>query len=128
MTDEWKPERAPNGLSERVLKFWRTVLGKFDLRPDEYRLLEDACRQMVIIDGLEKSLRGAEPVSKGSRGQPVVNPVLQEVRQQRVVLASLLKQLGLPSDSDATVSELPRSVQARNAAKSRWTVAHGKAG
>ena len=131
MSDSWKPERAPKGLSGRSNKFWSTVTAKYDLRPDEYRLLEDSCRTMDVVDALQVSFRGEPLTVVGGRGQVTVHPLLVELRQQRIVLASLLKQLGLPSEEEGesgTVLGFPRSVQARKAAMSRWTVAHGYAG
>lgn len=125
---DWKPSRAPSGMGERALKLWHAVSSVYELRPDEYRILEDACRQTAIVDKLERALDGASLVMKGSMGQPVPNPLLTEIRQHRNVVASLLKQLNLPDHAAAEVTELPRSVQAREAAKSRWTVAHGQVG
>ena len=86
---------------------------------------------MGTVDELEKALRGEPLTATGGRGQVTVHPLLVELRQQRIVLASLLKQLGLPSEAEGesrTVSGAPRSVMARHAAMSRWKVAHGYAG
>lgn len=118
--------RAPAGMGEKALRLWHSVTDVYELRPDEYRILEDACRQTAIVDKLERELRGAPLIMKGSMGQPVPNPLLTEVRQHRGVAAALLKQLALP-DPVEKVEPVSRSVQARDAAKSRWTVAHGKA-
>ena len=128
MNEKWKPQRAPSGMGEKALKLWHAVADNYILRPDEYRVLEDACRQTAIVDALERELVGADLVMRGSMGQPVANPLLSEIRQHRNVIASLLRQLGLPNEPAGEVTEISRSVQARDAAKSRWTVAHGKAG
>lgn len=122
-----KKRRAPGGMGERALRLWHAIADEYELRPDEYRVLEDACRQTAIVDRLERELRGAPMVMRGSQGQTVANPLLAEVRQHRTIVASLLKQLNLPDLEDVEVVELSRSVQAREAAKSRWTVAHGAA-
>lgn len=124
-----KKRRAPSGMGERSLRLWHEITDKYVLRPDEYRLLEDACRQAAIVDRLERELVGAPMVMRGSMGQPVPNPLLTEIRQHRGSVAALFKQLGLPDDEveSAGVVDVSRSVKARDAAKSRWTVAHGKA-
>lgn len=124
-----KKMRAPSGMGERSLRLWHAVADKYELRPDEYRLLEDVCRQAAIVDRLERELVGAPMIMRGSMGQAVANPLLTEIRQHRASVASLFRQLGLPDDEveAAGVVDVSRSVQAREAAKSRWTVAHGNA-
>ena len=127
-----KPKRAPSGMGERALRLWRQVADNYELRADEWRILEDACRETALVDLLQKELRGAPLIMKGSMGQPVSNPLLAEIAAHRRLAASLFKQLGLPDLDSADIdgSEEPgaRSAAAREAAKSRWTVAHGKAG
>lgn len=118
---------APKGLSTRSRRFWREVTDKYELRHDELRVLEDACREMDLIDSMSASLADMPVMVAGSMGQSVVNPLVAELRQHRAVLRQLLVSLKLP-DEPAPGSqgvESPRSVAARAAAKSRWAVAHG---
>lgn len=120
---------APAGLSKRANKRWNDIVTAWDLRPDELRILEDACREMDLADALEATLADMPLTLEGSMGQVVVNPVVQEIRQHRTVVASLLKQLKLP-DVDVARSQIvadSRSAQARHAARSRWAVHHGAA-
>jgi hypothetical protein len=59
---------------------------------------------------------------EGSRNQQVVHPGLQELRQQRQLLATLLRQMGIP-DPDGDGSDWDRlnsSQRARKAAGKRW--------
>lgn len=119
---------APKNLGTRGLRFWNKVTGMYKLRPDELVVLEDACREMAMIDQLEAAMKDEPMIMSGSMGQPVVNPLVPELRQHRATLKALLAQLKLPDQSeDAVSAEGPRSTQARDAAKSRWTVHHGKA-
>jgi hypothetical protein len=55
---------------------------------------------------------------KGSMGQEREHPLLSEIRQQRLTLARLLKQLELPDDVAAPAS---RTAEGRALARARWS-------
>lgn len=113
-----KKPSAPQGLRPGGAKLWRDVVGTYDLRPDELRVLAEACREADLIDALAAELRGGALLISGSQGQRVINPLVSEVRQHRGVLAGLLRQLRLPDDADTSEA---RSTQARAAANARWS-------
>lgn len=119
---------APDGLRGSRAK-WDEITARWDLRPDELRVLEDACREMDLVDALAGKLADMPVTAVGSTGQLVVNPLVQEIRQHRTVTAALLKQLKLPEEDAerAQAAADSRSASARHAAKSRWTVHHGAA-
>lgn len=117
---------APKNLGAAGLALWQKVTCQWTLRPDELRVLEDACREATLVDRIETELTNDDLMITGSQGQSVINPLVSEVRQHRGTLSALLRQLKLP-DVDATAEGESRSSQARDAAKSRWSVAHGKA-
>ncbi|MER6402992.1 hypothetical protein ABT269_05550 [Streptomyces viridosporus] len=107
-------------LGARGYELWRAVLEDHELRTDELRVLEDACREADLIERLEEGMRGAPLVVNGSQGQPVANPIVQELRQHRALVSRLLAALKL---SDAEQQERDagrRSQQARKAAMTRW--------
>jgi hypothetical protein len=110
----------PKGLESSGKRLWRGIAGsgQYELRPDELRLLEDACREADLIDALEAEAQGLPKLVKGSTGQLVINPLISEVRQHRSTLAALMVRLKLP-DSQSVAA--PRSIQARSAAASRWS-------
>lgn len=120
---------APAGLSNRANKRWNDVVTRWDLRPDELRVLEDACREMDLVDALEELVGSEGLTATGSMGQVVIHPAVQEVRQHRSILASLLRSLKLPDEVAESAKETAgdRSSAARAAAMSRWTVHHGAA-
>ena len=89
--------------------------GTYMLRTDELRVLKDSCREADLIEDLRLESRGAQMVVKGSMGQPVINPLVSELRQHRACLAGLLRQLKLP-DEDAPTASNP----AGKAAHARW--------
>jgi hypothetical protein len=111
--------RTPSGLGDSGRELWSEIAGTYDLRPDERRILEDACREADLIDKLEAEIADPdhEMVVKGSMGQPVSSPLVAEIRQHRTTLRALFGSLKLPDEQAAGD---PRAVQARAAAQARW--------
>lgn len=115
-----KPRMPANfGASGRSL--WKSISTGYALRPDEYRVLEDACREMDLVDRMQVELDKPETdlIVVGSQGQPVSSPLVQEIRQHRAVIARLLGTLKLPEEGEGSSSG-ERSSQARDAANARW--------
>lgn len=107
--------RAPRTLDKAGRALWRSVTGKYELRIDELEVLKAACGETDLIAQLEVEL-GELPslLSEGSMGQPVVHPLVPEIRAHRAAVASLLRGLKLPDEAGE------RSNQQREAAQSRW--------
>ena len=114
------PPDPPVELGDRGAELWSAVLGGHDLRTDELRVLEDACREVDLIELLEGGLRGAALVVKGSQGQPVANPIIQELRQHRSLVARLLASLKLSDEAADEKDARARTQKARAAALTRW--------
>lgn len=110
---------APAKLGTKAKRLWGSISGTYDLRPDELRILEDACREVDIVERLEDEFRGHPTMVEGSMGQMVVSPLLQELRQHRSIVARLLGQLKLP-DEDGRAQESVSNA-ARKAAQARWS-------
>lgn len=111
---------APKGLGLTGRRLWKDVAGKYELRPDEPRVLESACKTADLIDRLDEAMQGQPATVPGSRGQEIAHPLLAEIRMQRVTFSTLLKALKLPDEGGAAVN------QQRDAAKSRWSQTYGK--
>lgn len=111
---------APPGLGSKGKKLWKDYVDKYDLRVDELRILEDACREVDLIERLEKKISspGFNLEGVGSMGQPVASPLIQEVRQHRALVAKLLKSIELPEEEGSAATT--RSTRARAAANARW--------
>lgn len=110
----------PDHLAAKGKAFWEAVAGgAFTLRPDELRLLEDACREIDLIERLDRSLRRSALLVTGSQGQKVANPLVQEIRQHRAILARLLGALKLPDPAGAAAAANVSS-NARAAAIAKW--------
>jgi hypothetical protein len=113
---------APSKLGKKARRIWDDITKAYSLRVDELRVLEDACREVDLVERLEAELDDADLVVKGSMGQPVASPLVQELRQHRAVLARLLGSLKLPDSEDgrSEAAAGARSSKAREAANARW--------
>ncbi|WP_327282288.1 hypothetical protein OG723_12290 [Streptomyces sp. NBC_01278] len=118
------PPDPPEGLGPRAARLWGDILDEQDLRTDELRVLEDACREVDLIERMHVELQGAPLVVKGSMGQDVANPLVQELRQHRALVARLLGSLKLSDEDREGYDAQARSAQARKAALTRH---HGSA-
>ena len=114
---------APSGLRAGGKRVWTEVSNEYELRVDELDILEDVCREVDMIAALERELKKSGLMATGSMGQPVVNPLVAELRQHRATKKSLWSALKLPS-SDGE-SEVSVNAQ-RQGGYSRWAAAYGK--
>lgn len=112
---DWEPV----DLGSRGGALWDQITGRYDLRPDELATLADACREADIIEELQAQFETRDLITTGSMGQDVAAPHVSEIRQHRVVLTNLLKQLKLP-DEDGGRAGQTTSDKARMAANARW--------
>jgi len=112
--------RRPADLGENGGRFWDAVAGNYRLRVDELRTLEDACREIDLIDRFEVAMRTADLLVTGSMGQKVANPLVQELRQHRATLSRLMAGLKLPDEAGGSNAAAARSESARAAAIARW--------
>lgn len=122
----------PEELRDAGRALWSAVGDDdLELRPDELAILAEACSTKDTIAALVEATASAPAMVDGSKGQQVVHPGLQELRQQRQLLATLLKQLSLPypADEDGEPENgtgnpnwdgLTAEQRARKAAGKRW--------
>lgn len=123
-----KKRYAPRGLSDKALRTWRGVTDGFVLREDEYEMLESACREIDLIDNIQKAIDKDGLMLTGSMGQPVAHPLLAELRQHRNVLRSMFAALKIPDSGVESASDTGVvSAAARAAAQSRWSQSYGSA-
>lgn len=108
---------APKGIEAAGRKLWREIIKQYDLRPDELSVLADACREEDLIARMQAKLDDAdtELIVHGSMGQPVANPMVQEIRQHRRTKLAILASLKLP-DAPAGVGNGSTPAQQRAAA------------
>jgi hypothetical protein len=114
--------KTPAGLGRRGGAFWRQAVATYEFTEPEFVILHEACRTLAEIEDLEAALTSGELMVAGSTGQPRVHPAVAELRQHRLALGKLLASLALPDEDDEKPSlPAPATVQARSAARSRWT-------
>lgn len=113
--------KSPAGLGGSGRSMWSRITEAYELRTDELRVLEDACREADLIDLLARSLAADDVMVAGSMGQPVVNPLVSEIRQHRSTLAGLLRGLKLPDSSGSSEQGGELSAKNRAAAQVRWS-------
>lgn len=117
----------PKGLEPGGRKLWNDVLAKYALRPDDLRVLKDACFEADLIDKLAAAMRTADLIIPGSMGQDVVHPIVTELRQHRATLAGLLRALKLPDPAEGGETAPNAAPNPHRAAvNSRWTVPSGR--
>ncbi|MFH8768272.1 hypothetical protein [Streptomyces sp. NPDC017958] len=114
----------PSGLGAQAAQLWQDIVEAQELRSDELRVLEDACREVDLIERMHIELQTAPLVVKGSMGQDVANPLVQELRQHRGLVARLLGSLKLRDEETEERDAQARQDQGRRAALTRW---HGSA-
>ena len=94
--------RMPNGLGYQGQKLWKAVTGEYNIcnAPHKQRILQDACETADLIDEMKKGQRGEPLTVKGSQQQPVIHPLISELRFARALLAQLLARLNFEEDGD----------------------------
>lgn len=115
-------KKTPASLSKSGAALWRSVASRYELRPDELSVLEQACSTADMIAELEAARveAGLPLMTKGSMGQEVIHPFIGELRAQRAQLARLMARLKLPDDSSGAGGG-DVSSSARHAAAARWS-------
>ncbi|WP_234551601.1 hypothetical protein [Rhodococcus qingshengii] len=119
MADKPPIPRAPTGLFARGRQLWRELHDVYDFAdaPEKTAILEEACRTADVVKRLQTIVDAADEIRvRGSQGQPVSMPELQELRQYRALMVQLLKALGCPDDEDT----LTRSELGKLGAAGRW--------
>ena len=124
-------QKPPPGLGTAGKKLWREITAplaemELELTPRERNWLHSACTLRDRVVQLETIMDEQDPITVGYKGQPVVNGLLNEIRQTHTLIAQLLARLDLSTDGEDGATGIPvsspalRSVKARDAAMKRW--------
>lgn len=95
-------KKAPSGLSVRGRALWREMHDLYVFNPSEEGCLLEMCRLFDELERLETAMAAEPVVVSGSMGQPVVHPLLADIRAHRLVLAKLAQALNLPAPRGAS--------------------------
>jgi hypothetical protein len=94
--------RAPEGLDKAGRALWRAMTAENELLAGhELELLRQAAATADLIARAGAVLAGDDLVSQGSMGQPVGHPMIAVLADQRRLLASLFRAMGMGGDPDA---------------------------
>ncbi|WP_433331846.1 hypothetical protein [Spirillospora sp. CA-294931] len=112
MSDQERPPvPALERLGTRGAGLWNSVTEwAEELRPDELEILSAACRTADHIAAMEAALEGEGLTVRGSQGQPVIHPLVSELRFYRAALATHLRALRVP-DAEDDADVLPMTVR-----------------
>lgn len=110
---------VPGGLQLAGQQLWKDIAWKYPLRPDELKILRDACLAEDIQASLAADIAISPLKTQGSQGQDVINPSYTEWRQYSAVAATHLARLKLPDDPS---SGQPNKQQAALSAARRAAV------
>jgi hypothetical protein len=111
---------TPVGLREKGLVLWQRLTAEYDFgaAPEKLLILEEAARTADMVDRLQRVDDDSDLRVRGSQGQPVSAPEVQELRQYRAQFAALLDKLRLPEDD--TEGSTTCSQLGRHADRQRW--------
>lgn len=116
------------GLSGRGADLFTTLTASFDFDAHEMVGVVELCLTASLLARLEDEMSKGPLLVRGSQGQQVGNPILQELARHRSTYLRLYAALNLPElDENGSTVDLtnPRSIRAQKAAQARWAKAAG---
>lgn len=116
MSTDFSP---PEGLGDRGRALWDDLTTTYEFDPHESELLAETCRALDVIEALAVAVERDGVMLTGSKGQPVLNGAVAELRQQQASFARLVGQLNLlDAELGSAISAKARA--ARTTAQARW--------
>lgn len=113
---------TPDDLDTAGLKLWNEISSQWDFRPDETKILLEACRMTDEIESMSHALKSLPMIVEGAQGQQRVHPIFTELRAHRLALKQLLNSLGI-AEADGDPSAI-KSAAGRRMARARWDKSH----
>jgi hypothetical protein len=105
---ENRQQTPPKGLLKAGRALWRDVQSQYILDPAEEAILLQMCRLSDELARISDELATQTATAKGSRNQPIINPLIQESRLTTLALAKLAKALDLPQPKTGTANRRGR--------------------
>lgn len=94
-----RKQSAPTGLGPAGRRLWDEVTGEYEVSADDRVVLTEACEVLDTMAALKQIVKREGHIAESSQGIRT-HPAVVELRQQRLVLARLLRLLGLPADDE----------------------------
>jgi phage terminase small subunit len=116
-TADQRKHRPPRDLDKAGKALWRTITRENSFDAAEFALLHLLCRTIDVLERIALDLSDMGVVVAGSTGQPRVNPLLAEQREQIRVADQLVQALAIPVPGEAAGQR--RSGAAKAVAKTR---------
>jgi hypothetical protein len=91
---------APQGLKAAGQRLWEATVVEFDMDEHDLVLLREICRTADGLDALQVAVDRDGVLDESTQGRRA-HPALVELRQQRIVFARLVAQLGIPDREQA---------------------------
>jgi P27 family predicted phage terminase small subunit len=122
MVDELKP---PSGLRADGRRLWRSVVRELAgeglvLDSREAQWLLSACELTDQLAVIKAAMAGEPLMVRGSQGQQVANPLLNEIRQHHLLISQTLARLKKPDEPAGVLGVVGATNRARGAANRRW--------
>ena len=119
------PPRPPAELTDTGKRLWRSIVADADdqslvLNAVELAQLGAACKLSDRIAVLEAALAEEQLGSTGSTGQPVLNPLLAEIRMHTQLMTQTLGRLKLDVPEEKSRMAGGNGNRFRAAAMARW--------
>jgi hypothetical protein len=109
----------PDDLGPAGRELWLAVVDEFTPARYEVRALYETARECDLIDKLADAVESDGLMVEGSKGQPVLNPAVSELRQHRLAFVRMAEALNLSAENAPPETE--RTKRARHAANARWS-------
>ncbi|OJY42227.1 MAG: hypothetical protein BGP03_10190 [Pseudonocardia sp. 73-21] len=94
---------VPNDLGADGAALWTSVTAEIELNPSELEQLRAACRAADMVAELTAALVGEPMTARGSMGQLITHPLIQERRMWDAQLGTLLRGLKIPDKPDSEI-------------------------
>jgi hypothetical protein len=91
-------QRAPRGLKAAGARLWREATAEFDYDADHRVILHELCAVVDTMEDLKVIVAAEGLMAESSQGLRT-HPAVTELRQQRLLLVRLARQLRLPVEA-----------------------------
>jgi P27 family predicted phage terminase small subunit len=110
---------VPDALGPRGAALWASIMSDLEGDQHDADLVLETCRILDVIDALAAAVDRDGVTVTGSRGQIVINPAVQEMRQQQVTFSRLVGQLNL-DEAELGAMLTARQASAKRAGQQKW--------